>query len=400
MAWENFIGGNDLLGEGGTCGLVDATLFANEYPTGNPNQGQYIPNASISSTIVLGDLRINANPTRTITLSVGSIQTTYYSSVTPAGGQFKILSGSSEALSCSPKSTYWEGDKPYLVCGIDEENHLGKVGLLFRYQTGAPGGFTDWVCFWTPNEKDGEMYYWLKSNIAPLITYQWSSVPTISGKNGILSLATLKSSKINDGEAVSDGSASDFSSLPSSSKISVLVAAVMPEDPGNKTSVVITYHIGSLESGEYTSAKVAAKKNSIPESLEDADVVMDIPAESGKYSVGSLEELTKYYFVIFVADSNGNNATSNPESIRTGEVPAPFRETVEVLKQIRENEFTSVYEWTGKWGKPDDASITNFVVEAQEVLDITESATETHFTVEHNETNFISENVETEIVLT
>ena len=201
MAWENFIGGNDLLGEGGTCGLVDTSLFANEYPTGNPNQGQYIPNASIPSTIVLGDLRINANPTRTITLAVGSIQTTYYN-LTPPGGQFKILSGSSEALSCSPNMSYWDGVYPYLVCGIDEENHLGKVGLLFKYQTGAPGGFTDWVCYWTPNSKDGEMYLWLKGNIAPLITYTWTSVPAISGKNGILSLSMIKNEALGDGNPV------------------------------------------------------------------------------------------------------------------------------------------------------------------------------------------------------
>lgn len=238
------------------------------------------------------------------------------------------------------------------------------------------------------------IYQFLKQN--PIISYQWSSVPAISGKNGILSLATLKASKINDGEAVSDGSASDFSSLPSSSKISVLVAAVMPEDPGNKTSVVVTYYIGSLESGEYTSAKVAAKKNSIPESLEDADVVMDIPAESGKYSVGSLEELTKYYFVIFVADSNGNNATSNPESIRTGEIVAPFREEVVVEKKTGDDQYTLVYTWTGKWGKQDDTIVEGFEVSTFDVL-LEESQLIENFEESYAENNWISEAQDTEI---
>ena len=43
-------------------------------------------------------------------------------------------------------------------------------------------------------------------------SYNWQSVPSISGKNGILSLPVLVST---DGEPVSSGSASDFSALPS-----------------------------------------------------------------------------------------------------------------------------------------------------------------------------------------
>jgi len=224
MAWENVIGGNDLLGVGATCGLVDTTLFANEYPTGNPNQGQYIPYASVSSTFVLGDLRIDANPSRTITLAVGSVQITYYN-INPPGGSFKILSGWSEALSCAPNNSYWEGDKPYLVCGIDEENQRGKVGLLFKNQANAPGGFTDWVCYWTPNNKGNEMYQWIKGNIAPLITYNWESVPTISGNNETHTLAQVDSESINDGEPVSDLVASDFIALPDAIKVKALADA-------------------------------------------------------------------------------------------------------------------------------------------------------------------------------
>lgn len=53
----------------------------------------------------------------------------------------------------------------------------------------------------------------------PQATYNWQSVPSISGKNGILSLPVLVST---DGEPVSSGSASDFSALPSGAKVRTL----------------------------------------------------------------------------------------------------------------------------------------------------------------------------------
>lgn len=56
----------------------------------------------------------------------------------------------------------------------------------------------------------------------PPIVYNWQSVPSISGKNGILSLPVLVSI---DGEPVSSGSASDFSVLPSSAKVRTLADA-------------------------------------------------------------------------------------------------------------------------------------------------------------------------------
>lgn len=52
--------------------------------------------------------------------------------------------------------------------------------------------------------------------------YNWQSVPSISGKNGILSLPVLVST---DGEPVSSGSASDFSALPSGTKVRTLADA-------------------------------------------------------------------------------------------------------------------------------------------------------------------------------
>lgn len=243
------------------------------------------------------------------------------------------------------------------------------------------------------------IYQFLKQN--PIISYQWQSVQSISGKNKTVSLTTLKEESINDGSPVDDATASAFNNDPNSCSVGGIISAILPIIEGDPTSVAIKYNIPPLTDSTYTSVKLVAKKKKIPKSKTDGDRIIDISPSSGSATVSSLDELTKYYFVIFVEDSVGNKAESEPAGpITTGEIPAPFRETVEVLKKTGDDEFTSVYEWTGKWGKPDDASTTHFTVEAQEILDITESATETHFTVEHNETNFISENTETEIVLT
>ena len=47
----------------------------------------------------------------------------------------------------------------------------------------------------------------------PVTTYTWQSVPSISGKNGILNLSQIASASINNGESVTGASASAFTSL-------------------------------------------------------------------------------------------------------------------------------------------------------------------------------------------
>lgn len=55
---------------------------------------------------------------------------------------------------------------------------------------------------------------------SPFVTDHWSSVPAISGKNGILSLPTLVDT---DGEPISGQSTSAFSSLPEGSNVRALI---------------------------------------------------------------------------------------------------------------------------------------------------------------------------------
>ena len=179
-----------------------------------------------------------------------------------------------------------------------------------------------------------------------------------------------------------------------------LAPATITSARANGNSVTVTFTIPALLNGTYASIVLVAKKNGTP--LNETDgVAIPLSPTDVSANIGNLEELSNYYFVIFSKDEQGNIATSDAFGpVKTGEVPAPFREVVEILKKTGEDEFTSVYEWTGKWGKPDDVNITHFAVEAQEVGIISENTAMTNFVVEHDETNFISENTETEIVLT
>ena len=65
---------------------------------------------------------------------------------------------------------------------------------------------------------DGENW----SRVSP-VTYTWQSVPSISGKNGILSLATIKDDAINNGDPVNNAVIDAFSNLPTSALASNLL---------------------------------------------------------------------------------------------------------------------------------------------------------------------------------
>lgn len=64
-----------------------------------------------------------------------------------------------------------------------------------------------------------QRFYELIQGAIPVL-YTWSSVPAISGKNGILSLPTLVDT---DGNPISGQSASVFSSLPEGSNVRALI---------------------------------------------------------------------------------------------------------------------------------------------------------------------------------
>ena len=167
-----------------------------------------------------------------------------------------------------------------------------------------------------------------------IVNYHWSSVPAISGKNGILSLTTLKEESINDGSPVDDATASAFNNAPDSCSVGGIVSKDLPIIEGDPTSVALKYNIPELTDSTYTVCKVVAKKDKIPKSKTDGNKIIDISPTSGGIVVSGLDENTKYYFVIFTEDSVGNSADSEPKSIKTGEKPKKWKETISYLKMI------------------------------------------------------------------
>ena len=60
----------------------------------------------------------------------------------------------------------------------------------------------------------------------PYVQYQWSSVPAISGKNGILSLSMIKDEALGDGAPVTAGDVNDIVRLSPGSRVTTLAANI------------------------------------------------------------------------------------------------------------------------------------------------------------------------------
>ena len=155
----------------------------------------------------------------------------------------------------------------------------------------------------------------------PTPSYNWQSVQAITGKDGAsLALTQIGSQYIDEGEPVSGAAADCFDGLLRSNRVATLIDAALPEPEVGGTTVTVHYVIEAPSSGSYTYCKLVAKRNKIPNTIEDGDKVIDINPAQNKVTVRNLRALTKYYFVIFVKDSNNIEGISDPESITTGEV--------------------------------------------------------------------------------
>ena len=88
------------------------------------------------------------------------------------------------------------------------------------------------------------------------------------------------------------------------------------------TEMTIAYSIPVLESGSYAVQKLVGKKGSIPTSKTDGTVLVDLTPTAGMIvntvTVTGLDEESTYYFVIFIEDTDGNSASSEPQDARTG----------------------------------------------------------------------------------
>lgn len=99
---------------------------------------------------------------------------------------------------------------------VDDTLEQGLI-VLGQYRAG-PTDVT-WYARPVTVESAEALYPYLIEGEQPPVTYTWTSVPAVSGKNGILSLPVLIDT---DGNPVSNGSASDFSTLPDGVKVRTL----------------------------------------------------------------------------------------------------------------------------------------------------------------------------------
>ena len=88
------------------------------------------------------------------------------------------------------------------------------------------------------------------------------------------------------------------------------------------TEMTIAYSIPVLESGSYAVQKLVGKKGSIPTSKTDGTVLVDLNPTAGQIvntvTITGLDEESTYYFVIFIEDTDGNSASSEPQDATTG----------------------------------------------------------------------------------
>ncbi len=161
-------------------------------------------------------------------------------------------------------------------------------------------------------------------------------------------------------------------------------------------NATVTFNIPALANGNYDSITLVAKKDGTPLDDTDGRRVALNPTDRSAV-VGSLEELSNYYFVIFSKDDQGNTAVSEPVGpVRTGEIPAIFKEEVVVEKKIGDDEYQVVLTATGKWGT-EDVVTEGFEVLTSESAGLTESQAVEGFEESYAENNWINEAQDAEV---
>lgn len=204
---------------------------------------------------------------------------------------------------------------------IDDTTQKGRV-LVYRRPDLAHGSATNQYIIQSLNKDTNNKWQDLYTLItgAIVIPYNWQSVPSISGKNGILSLVTLDSESINDGEPVSGAAVSVFDQPPSNdNNIKNLADTYGGEEESSAVDVTVKYKVTLPPGGSFSALKIVAKKDSAPEDASDGDNIVDISPTKTKKTISDLDENSLYYFKIFGEDTNGNTSESDEKHINTSE---------------------------------------------------------------------------------
>lgn len=166
MAWESVLGTITGL-NGSTCGLVDTTKFPAQTPIGYAVTVDYtkfnIPNAEALAGIEFGEIMMTTN-TGIVQLTDG----TAINSVSSGGQSLKYSQPpfAGELASCSPNNDWWDWDKVYIICGVDIENQLGRVGILVAPKDNPPqSGWAEWCLAWS--SVSDKAFNWINNNVIP-----------------------------------------------------------------------------------------------------------------------------------------------------------------------------------------------------------------------------------------
>ena len=120
--------------------------------------------------------------------------------------------------------------------------------------------------------------------------YTWQSVPSISGKNGILLLSTIQSVYLNNGDPVNNALES-YIDFIDDSKVAVLVE----QEIDDLTKVTVKYVVPA---GTYEYIKLVYKVGSAPTSVTDGTAI-DILQAAKKVILSGIADGSTYFFKIF-----------------------------------------------------------------------------------------------------
>jgi len=108
------------------------------------------------------------------------------------------------------------GDITSVSVGFNWQSKIVN-NVSYLYQGGDISGYSSYGAIYVAGDYDN---IYIDGN--PLVSYTWSSVPAISGKNGILSLAMIKDEDIGDGSEVDDAPDSVLEAIPSAASTRVI----------------------------------------------------------------------------------------------------------------------------------------------------------------------------------
>ena len=246
------------------------------------------------------------------------------------------------------------------ICfGINEENHEAQFATCQYYQHNETyiiaSALGTNVSSYTGVR---QTLYNIYKN-APLVQYVWQSVPSISGKNGILSLVTIDSESINDGEPVSGAAVSVFDQAPSNdNNIKNLADTYGSGEESSAVDVTVKYKVTLPPGGIFDVLKLVAKKDSMPNDVSDGDKIVDISPSKTKKTVTGLDENSLYYFKIFAEDTSNNTSESDEKHIMTsGDEGWSFEYTGEIQTFVAPK--TGIYQletWGAQGGNATDGT--------------------------------------------